>query len=214
MLSLRKRGKSMKKISVFLLALMLLFSTLSPVSAATATPTTPETSSTPAQIDTVSPNLVEVKTTSGETVLMKEVKTASGETILINAAATSYPTPWVPNSQWNVMVSQKFIEATKSAFVDGMTAFVATKASNAYAVAVAAGAGFGSYYFLNSNEEVVYYYHSYQWREVGPPSYDSNGNIYPQYEIQKTQRTSKNSDWTGGEVTVTSQYGSIITPWF
>lgn len=89
MLSLREEREKYEKVSVFLLAFMLFFSTLSPVSAATATPTTPETSSTLAQTDMVEPNLV-------------EVKTASGETTLINAAATSYPTDWVPMSQYNV----------------------------------------------------------------------------------------------------------------
>ncbi|WP_460000436.1 hypothetical protein [Paradesulfitobacterium aromaticivorans] len=204
----------MKKISVFLLAFMLFFSTLSPVSAATATPTTPETSSTLAQTDMVEPNLVEVKTASGETTLMKEVKTASGETTLINAAATSYPTDWVPMSQYNVATNNIFQKATRTAFSTALGGFLTGTCSNAYSIAATAAVAWGSYYFVEYDTERVYYYHSYQWREVGPPSYDSNGNIYPQYEIQKTQRTSKNSDWTGGQVTVTSQYGTILTPWF
>ncbi|MEA4900875.1 hypothetical protein [Desulfitobacterium sp.] len=204
----------MKKISVFLLALMLLFSTLSPVSAATATPTTPETSSTLAQTDMVEPNLVEVKTISGETTLLKEVKTASGDTTLINAAATSYPTPWVPNSQWNLATSQLLRASTRNAFNTAMFTFLTGRCSNAATLASIAAGAFGTTYMNGIDQETEYYYHSYQWREYGPPTFDGNGNIIPKYEIQKTQRTSPNSDWTGGDVTVTTQYGSILTPWF
>lgn len=130
------------------------------------------------------------------------------------ASAITYPTAWVPNSQWNVATSDLFLKSTKQAFGAAVTALVATKASNAYAVGIAAAGGFGTYYFVNSSNERVYYYHSYRYREYGPPTYDDMGNAIPKFEIEKTQRTSKNSDWTGGQVTVTIEKSSIVTPWF
>ncbi len=130
------------------------------------------------------------------------------------ASATTYPTAWVPNSQWNTAYDNVFYKATKTAFASSVTSFLSGKASNAYSLGLTAASAFGTYYFLNSDTERMYYFTSYQYREYGPPSYDSNGNIIPKYEIQKTQRTTKNSNWTDGQVTVTTQQGSIVTPWF
>ncbi len=190
----------MKKISVFLLTFMLLFSTLPSVSATTETVS--EDSST-----------VIAETLPKEASLI-EVTTPSGATTLINAAPASYPTAWVPIIQYDVATSNVFVKATKTAFAAAVGGFLTGTCSNAYSVAATAAVAFGTYYFVESDTERVYYFHTYQWREIGPPSYDYNGNVIPQYEIQKTQRTTKNSNATGGQVTVTSQYGSILTPWF
>lgn len=128
--------------------------------------------------------------------------------------ATSYPTAWNPMPTYSVTVSKKFQKATKQAFSAAMATWLKDKTSSWQSLATNAAIAFGTYYFLNSDVEDVYTYITYRYRALSAGSWDQIGNFIGDYEIEKTERTTKSTTNTGGQVLVTKKKSSIIDPFF
>ncbi len=129
--------------------------------------------------------------------------------------AVSYPTPYVHMKSYDINTSKKFIAATKTA----LAAAVIEWAKNGglpdpRKISVAAAGGFGAYYFINTDTENLYFAIKYFYRELGPGSFDSNGNFIGDYEIKKEIRVTKKSDYSGGNLEKDVRKSSIIEPWF
>lgn len=104
--------------------------------------------------------------------------------------------------------------ATRSAFSAELTTWISTKVSDPKIIVTAAVAAFGTYWFVNIEEEDVYYFAQYYYRETGPGRFDINGNFLGDYEIKKVERTTKNSNNTGGQTTTTIKKSTIISAFF
>lgn len=126
----------------------------------------------------------------------------------------SYPTSWVHQKLSDIVKSQKFEAATKTAFAATFAVF-AKKITTSWQelLAVAVG-GFGGYYFINSEKEDLYTFIKYYYRETGPGRFDMNGNFLGDYEIKKEMRVTKNSDGTGGSTGNDIRKSTVVDPWF
>lgn len=118
---------------------------------------------------------------------------------------TTYPTAWVNLKETNIATSKKFKRATKEAFAVSVIALIGGFAGittvTAKALGYTAATGFGQYYFVNSDEENVYYFSNQHYRMLGPHWTDSNGNVYGNYELKRRDRTTKSSNGSGGQLT-------------
>ena len=110
-----------------------------------------------------------------------------------------YPTPFYPIKTWNRRTSKHFIKATKSAFASAVFGWIFGWANSAKELSKLAAAGFGTYYFVDGNEENVYYSTTHYYRLLGPGYFDSLGNHYGEYEMKRVDRTTKSSNHTGGQ---------------
>lgn len=127
---------------------------------------------------------------------------------------TSYPTPWVEMRQYEIHSNNKFEVATKSAFAAAVSMWLIDKTSSYTNLAKYAAAAFGTYYFVNTHVETVYYNAKYYYRELGPGFFNDIGNFIGEYEIRKIERLSKNPDYTGGQIETTNRESSILIPFF
>ncbi|MCE5173727.1 hypothetical protein LQV63_31375 [Paenibacillus profundus] len=126
----------------------------------------------------------------------------------------SYPTPYVHNKTYDIVRTEKFTAATKTAFSLTFAAW-AKKITTSWQelLAVAVG-GFGGYYFVNSEKEDLYTFIKYYYRELGPGRFDMNGNLLGDYEIKKEMRVTKNSNGTGGSFGTDIRKSTVVDPWF
>ncbi|RST60241.1 hypothetical protein D5F11_007240 [Siminovitchia terrae] len=129
-------------------------------------------------------------------------------------AAKKYPTPYQYMKTYDRVFSKKFTMATKVAFSAGMTSWLTGKTATPASVAKVAAAAFGSYYFINSNVQNVYYFSKYYYRELGPGKVGPTGSYMGNYQIKKTERTTKNANGTGGQITERTKKSTIIEPFF
>ncbi|MEC1717901.1 hypothetical protein [Schinkia azotoformans] len=127
---------------------------------------------------------------------------------------TTYPTSWVYMRNYDRVASKKFTKATKTAFSTALIAWLGGITGGATTLARLAAAGFGSYYFLNTDEEDIYYFSKYSYRELGPGRFTDTGTFMGDYEIKKVERVTKNSDGTGGDVDTRYEKSTILEPFF
>ena len=104
--------------------------------------------------------------------------------------------------------------ASRTAFATGLTALLTGKTPNPKVAIVAAVAAYGTYFFVNADEEDIYVKIDYYYREVGPGRFDSAGTFIGDYEIKKTTRVTKNSNYTGGTLNTQVESSTILEPWF
>ncbi|MFC4600204.1 hypothetical protein [Cohnella hongkongensis] len=128
--------------------------------------------------------------------------------------AAVYPGPWHHLVQYDNASSKKFTAATKTAFSLAFAAWVKNIFGPWQEIVAAAVAGYGTYYFVNSETEDLYTFVKYYFRELGPGFFDHNGNFYGDYEIRREIRVTKNSNGTGGSVENYSQNSTGLVPWF
>lgn len=133
---------------------------------------------------------------------------------MLQAQAASYPTSWVEMPQYRVATSKHFQVATKLAFAAALEEWIFHFNPNPYLIVGKAAAAFGTYYFVFGDTETVYYFKNYWYREIGPGWFDWNGTFYGEYEILRVERTTLNSDNTGGQVDTRIEQSTIIDPWF
>ena len=119
---------------------------------------------------------------------------------------------WVKMNNYSYSTSKKFRVATKSAFIAVLEAWKVEKVYLPSTLVTRAAAAFGTYYFLTTDEENVYYFKEYHYRELGAGFFDSLGNFIGDYQIRKTERTTLNSNGTGGQTYIKYEYSSIVTP--
>lgn len=126
----------------------------------------------------------------------------------------SYPNPYVHNKLYDIVRSEKFTAATKTAFSAAFAVW-AKKITTSWQelLAVAVG-GFGGYYFINTDKEDLYTFIKYYYRELGPGRFDMNGNFLGDYEIKKEMRVTKNSNGTGGSFDTDIRKSTVVDPWF
>ncbi|WP_062197681.1 hypothetical protein [Massilibacterium senegalense] len=129
-------------------------------------------------------------------------------------AASKYPTSWVYMKQYDRVTSKKFTKATKTAFVTAVTAWLTGVTGGAAALARAAGAGFGGYYFVESDTQNVYVFMKYYYRELGPGKVGPTGSYMGNYEIKKVERVTKSSKGSGGQVNTRYKKSTIVEPFF
>ena len=121
------------------------------------------------------------------------------ESLNKNTRSSTYPTPFYPIKTWNRRTSKHFIKATKTAFASAIFGWVFGWATSAKEISKMAASGFGTYYFVDGNEENVYYSTTHYYRLLGPGYFDSLGNHYGEYQMKRVDRTTKSSNHTGGQ---------------
>ncbi len=127
---------------------------------------------------------------------------------------SSYPGPWVKMNNYSYSTSKKFRAATKTAFATVLESWIVERVYLPSTLAARAAAAFGTYYFVATDEENVYYFKEYHYRELSAGYFDSLGNFIGDYQIRKTERTTRSSGGTGGQTYVQYKYSSIVTPTF
>ncbi|HHW38088.1 MAG TPA: hypothetical protein GXX18_12770 [Bacillales bacterium] len=133
---------------------------------------------------------------------------------ITSLAAVTYPTSWVYMRNYDRTTSNKFTKATKTAFVAALTAWLTGATGGAATLAKAAGAGFGGYYFIESDVEDVYHHMRYSYRELGPGRFTDTGSFMGDYEIKKVDRATKSSTDTGGDIVTRYYKSTIIEPFY
>lgn len=131
---------------------------------------------------------------------------------ILDASKSSYPGPWVKMNNYSYSTSKKFRAATKTAFASVLEAWIVEKVYLPSTLAARAAAAFGTYYFVSTDEENVYYFKEYHYRELSAGYFDSLGNFIGDYQIRKTERTTRSSNGTGGQTYIQYEYSSIVTP--
>ncbi|RED57936.1 hypothetical protein [Cohnella phaseoli] len=159
-------------------------------------------------------NIILTKVTTNDIALVNELLISDQQ--INRNALTSYPTAWTHMINYDVVTSKKFKKATKTAFVTAVLTFIGAYASPAVAqvVATSAGVGWGGYYFVNTDEEDIYTFIKYYYRELSAGFFDHNGNFIGDYEIKKEIRLTKSSNGTGGTLESFTRNSSIVEPWF
>ncbi|WCF11528.1 hypothetical protein NDS46_31720 (plasmid) [Paenibacillus thiaminolyticus] len=222
----------MKKVSIASLTLLLCISLF--MSAVSASPAIPQnnTEARPAQYERVisilEKNNIDFQIIDGKLMLKQTTHEAvTKANILLRSAPkvtsftessisvfASYPTPWVHNKTHDIVRSKKFTGATKTAFSAAFAVWakdITTSWQELLAVAVG---GFGGYYFINTDEEDLYTFIKYYYRELGPGRFDMIGNFLGDYEIKKEMRVTKNSNGTGGSFDTDIRKSTTVDPWF
>lgn len=128
-------------------------------------------------------------------------------------AKSSYPTEWVHMPLYDVYKSKHLRAATASAFASALTALLSGTLASQVIINIAV-ANFGITYFVNSDEEDIYCFIKYYYRELGPGSFDMIGNFMGDYEIKKVERITKNSNGTGGDVNTDYQESTTLNAVF
>lgn len=144
----------------------------------------------------------------------EQASTAGTSASMSMSTSTSYPTSWTHMGNYDVYSSKKLTCATKTAFSAALTNFLTGKTPSVQGIIASAVAAYGTYWFVNSSTEDVYYLAQYYYREMGPGFFDSNGTFIGDYQIKKFDRTTKNSNYTGGQVVTRIESSTIIEPWF
>lgn len=126
----------------------------------------------------------------------------------------TYPTSWTHMKAYDLSISKRFKQATQSAFITALTAWLGDTTSKARVLAGAASGVYLTYYFVDDDTEDIYYHTKYSYREVGPGRFDAMGNFLGDYEIKKEERTTKNSTNSGGQLTTTTKSSTILDRWF
>lgn len=132
----------------------------------------------------------------------------------LQKATVTYPTAWQHLVNYDFRASKKFKGATKTAFITAFAAYLKNIYTPWRELAAAAGAGYGIYYFVNSETEDLYTFVTHHYRTMGPGFVDHNGTVYGDYEIRKQMRITKNSNNTGGQYVVDTRRGTSTVPWF
>lgn len=117
---------------------------------------------------------------------------------ILASARAAYPTEWVSMPQYSVYTSKHFKAATATALSTLLTAWLGTTTSIARLIAIFV-TGYGTTCFILSDEDDIYYSKTYSYREVGPGKFDSAGTFIGDYQIARVDRTTTNSNYTGGE---------------
>lgn len=125
------------------------------------------------------------------------------------AKSKTYPTKWVYRKNDDIRTNKKIKAASKSALAAAITSMVTAKGIVPGQVVASATAAFGTYWYLNSDVENVYYYAKYYYRELGPGKFDSIGNFMGDYQIKKVEKISKNSDFSSGYTEVSYKKSTI-----
>ncbi|KEQ26358.1 hypothetical protein [Paenibacillus tyrfis] len=128
--------------------------------------------------------------------------------------ATSYPTSWVHMRNYDRVGSKKFDAATKTAFGAAFAAWAKNITTSWQELVGVAVAGYGMYYYINSETEDLYTFIEYSYREWGPGRFDHNGTFIGDYEILKEMRVTKNSNRTDGSYGTDARRSTILEPWF
>jgi len=161
-------------------------------------------------------NNIEVTLTNDNKVVLKnrDIKTIEkANEILMSINANSfYPGPWIELKNYSYITSKKFRAATEAVFLALLGAWYVDGVVLVATLAKSASFTFGTYYFANRAEENIYYSKQYFYRELTAGSFDSSGNFIGNYQIKKIQRTTLNSDGTGGQAYIQYENSSIITP--
>ena len=132
----------------------------------------------------------------------------------MSISSSTYPTEWVYMPQYDRVFSKKFYKATKTAFAAMISQWLTGKTANAYVLATSAALAFGTYYFVNSDEEDVYTFIWYYDRELGPGKFGDTGYFMGDYQFRKVERITKSPSGTGGQVTQRYENSTIIEPFF
>lgn len=130
------------------------------------------------------------------------------------AAKATYPTAWTAMKLDNRITSKKFTKATKTAFVAALAAWMGPVTGGASVMAQAAGVGFGGYYFVNTDEQNVYHFMTYSYREKGPGKFGPTGSFMGDYEIRKVDKTTKSSAGTGGQTNTRYKASTAIIAFY
>lgn len=123
----------------------------------------------------------------------------NGKSPLVVATSTKYPTKWTYVPTHNLRYNKKARKAGKSAFAATLTSFLKGKVTNPVTLAGVAASAYGTYYFVNSDEQNVYFSIKYYYRLIKKPKSDSNG-IYNNYiEMKRITKISKYSNFKNGQ---------------
>lgn len=128
-------------------------------------------------------------------------------------AKSSYPTEWVHMPLYDVYKSKRLKAASASAFATALTALLSGTLASQVIINIAV-ANFGVTYFVGYDEEDIYCFIKYYYRELGPGSFDMIGNFMGDYEIKKVERITKNSNGTGGDVNIDYQESTTLNAVF
>ncbi|ETT65661.1 hypothetical protein MHI43_05235 [Paenibacillus sp. FSL H8-0457] len=129
--------------------------------------------------------------------------------------AASYPTAWTHMALYDIKSDSKFRAASRTALAAAVAEWAKNKfIPDPWKISVAAAAGFGIYYFVNAEQETLYFYIKYSYRELGPGFFDHNGTFIGDYELKKEIRVTKNSNYTGGSLELDIRKSSVIEPWY
>lgn len=159
---------------------------------------------------------IEVIVNSDNKIVLKNANKESIEKanqILRTVTLSGYPTPWYPLKNYSYVTSKKFRAATEAAFLAVIGAWWVDGVLIPATLAKSASFAFGTYYFVERDEENIYYSKKYQYRELSAGSFDSMGNFIGDYQISKVERTTLDSSGTTGGQTLTKyEYTSILVP--
>ncbi len=126
---------------------------------------------------------------------------------------TPYADPWIRLPQYDRFISNKIMAATEAGLITALGGWIGGIVT-AGGLIKAFAAGFGVTCFFDKDQETIYYITKYSYREVGPGSFDSNGNFIGEYHIAKVERITTNSNGTGGEWEETIRFSTTIIPTF
>lgn len=126
---------------------------------------------------------------------------------------SSYPTEWVHMPLYDVYKSKHMRAATASAFATALTALLSGTLASTTIINIAV-ANYGITYFTLSDEDDIYCFIKYYYREIGPGSFDMIGNFMGDYEIKKVERITTNSNETDGDVNISYQESTTLNAVF
>lgn len=128
----------------------------------------------------------------------------------------SYPTEWVPNSQYNTRTTKKL----QKAYEDAVNATAVAWVYSICSLEVPSIKGFvGSFIagyvislFESRNEVPVYLEIKYYYRELGPGHSTDSGLFLGDFENRRDTRMTLNSNYSGGEVDRHTQRDTCVLP--
>lgn len=131
-------------------------------------------------------------------------------------ARISYPTEWVPNSQYNTRTTKRLQKAYEDAVTATTVAWVYDLCSlNVPSIRSFVGsfiAGYVISLFSSKNEVPVYLEIKYYYRELGPGHSTDSGLFLGNFENRRDTRLTLNSNYSGGEVDIHTQKDTCVLP--
>ena len=90
-------------------------------------------------------------------------------------------------------------KAGKSAFASALTSFLTGKVTNPKVLALIAAAQYGTYYFVNTDEQNVYFSMKYYYRLIAKRKPDINGIDNKYIEMKRVTKISKYKNLKNGQ---------------
>lgn len=139
---------------------------------------------------------------SDRIVVKKAGNNLTNDKIVIYTKATKYPTKWTHIATEDRRYNKKARKAGKAAFASALTSFLTGKVTNPKVLALIAAAQYGTYYFVNTDEQNVYFSMKYYYRLIAKRKPDINGIDNKYIEMKRVTKISRYKNLKNGQTKI------------